>query len=70
MVIMLSFRLFIDLVEDLWLKDSSLSKNLETQENAWFRNQFISVKIAKYLHERNLTLRKLTEQINQSLLTV
>ena len=59
---MLPFRLFIDLVEYLWLKDYNLPKNLQEQESAWFKNQSLSTKIAKYLHDNNLTLYKLVEQ--------
>jgi hypothetical protein len=61
--IMLPFRMFVDLVEYLWLSNSSLSKNLQEQETAWFKNQDLSTKIAKWLHDNNMTLNKLVEQL-------
>lgn len=58
--IMLPLRLFIDVLEDRWFKDSDLSKNLEEENNIdWFANRELYRKIRKYLYDQNTTLKDL-----------
>jgi hypothetical protein len=62
--IMLPWRMFVELVEYQWATRSNMSQILEKKELEWFENQSLSIKIAKHLHENDLTLYKLIEQIN------
>lgn len=61
--IMLPFNLFVDLVEHLWLTDYNLPKTLEEQEKSWYKNQGMSTKIAKWLHDNKTNLHELVEGI-------
>ncbi|GAB4523574.1 MAG: hypothetical protein Tsb0014_01260 [Pleurocapsa sp.] len=61
--IMLPYHMFIDLVEQLWIKTSNLPEILEKQETSWFKNQNLPLKIAKHLDKNNLTLIELLEEL-------
>jgi hypothetical protein len=61
--IMLPFPMFVDLVEYQWITNSNLSDFLENQELEWFKRKDLSLKIAKHLHDNDLTLYKLIEQL-------
>jgi hypothetical protein len=64
LAIMLPFRMFINLLEDVWIKNSKLSEILQNQENNWFKQQDLFTKIAKYLYDRNLTLLDLVNKLD------
>lgn len=61
--IMLPFRMFVQLVEYQWMIERNLSENLENRQIEWFQSQRLSIRIAKHLHDNNLTLYKLIEQL-------
>lgn len=61
--IMLPFRMFVELVEYQWITNRSLPELLENKEIEWFQTQCLSIRIAKHLHDNDLTLYKLIEQI-------
>ena len=52
--IMLPWRMFVELVEYQWATRSDMSKIIGENELEWFKNQSLSVKIAKYLDENAL----------------
>jgi hypothetical protein len=43
--------------------DNSLSEDLENQDPEWLQEKNLDFKIAKHLHDNDLTLYKLIEQI-------
>lgn len=59
---MLPYSLFVDLVEYIWLTDSSMPNTLEEQEKSWYKSQGMSTKIAKWLHDNNSNLYELIEE--------
>jgi hypothetical protein len=61
--IMLPFRMFVELVEYQWITDRNLSENLENPEIEWFEETHWTLKFAKHLHDNDLTLYKLIEQL-------
>ena len=63
LAIMIPFNLFVDLVEYQLLTEPNIAENLANQEKNWYKNRSKSTKIAKWLHDNNLNLRKLIEEI-------
>ncbi|MGL6342783.1 MAG: GIY-YIG nuclease family protein [Waterburya sp.] len=63
LAIMLPFRMFVELIEYQWMMDNSLSEDLENQDPEWLQEKNLDFKIAKHLHDNDLTLYKLIEQI-------
>lgn len=61
--IMMPFRMFVELVEYRWMINNTLSENLEKQDLEWFKEKNLDFKIAKHLHDNDLTLYKLIEQL-------
>lgn len=61
--IMLPFRMFVDLVEYEWMTKSNMSEILDKNELDWFKNESLSIKVAKYLHDNNLTLYGLLDRL-------
>ncbi|VEP11353.1 hypothetical protein H1P_1000024 [Hyella patelloides LEGE 07179] len=64
LAIMLPLRMFINLLEDIWLKNYSSPKFLEQEEQFFIDSGNLSLKLAKYLYDEKTTLVKLVEQIN------
>lgn len=59
LAIMLPLRMFVHLLEDIWLKKSILSEALEKEDDQYWKNNSLSMKIAKYLHDEKTTLVEL-----------
>jgi hypothetical protein len=63
LAIMLPFRMFVDLLECIWLGNLN-SKIFEKEESSWFCQQGLSTRIAKYLYDRNITAIDLVNELN------
>ena len=64
LAIMLPLRMFVNLLENDWLKNSSLPELLEKEEDQRWKTHNLFIKIAKYLHDENTTLVNLIVQLD------
>lgn len=61
---MLPLRMFVNLLEDDWLKNSSLPELLEKEEDQYWKTHNLFMKIAKYLYDEQTTLVNLIAQLD------
>jgi hypothetical protein len=55
--------MFVELMEYQWMRNRSLPEDLENQDLEYLQEKNLDFKIAKYLHDNDLTLYKLIEQL-------
>jgi hypothetical protein len=65
LAIMMPFRMFIDFLEDIWIKTLNPS-TFKEEETSWFQQRDLCTKIAKYLYDRNITAIDLVKELNVS----